>query len=432
MNLFLISLLLFIEPQMSSKKASFDGKLCILEEDVVIDHPFGKLKTDKALLEKGDNEKLSFDKAWLENRVEVFLNSGAILKGSKAEANLEERILKFSGDVFYQELGGLKIYAQNAETKFVEKESKFLAQSVKASGLVKAFFPTGQSIYCDKVFYKPEEFFELHGNEDNACQLIDQDLDLKALSGKFDLKGENGSLIQVEAILSLPISGVKSVLKLKSEEVVFSEKTQIIQSDKPTWVDSEAYSLKSDLKQFKIKLGVNKQVEEALLNGLINITGPQGQKLECPGILKLHEGKQQLVLRAHKGSSITCQTNDLIIKSSKARLFYKQQMNKFIPIKIELEDQVELYDLREDRKIYGKAHQADIFLEEDRVHLFGDKQSRVLYIDESIDLNLSAPEVLIQKNALNKLSVQGLGAVRFSFNEDEEMLIDKLKNLGHE
>ncbi len=39
-------LLAFIEPEMSSKKASFDGKVVILEESVELDHPFGKLKTE--------------------------------------------------------------------------------------------------------------------------------------------------------------------------------------------------------------------------------------------------------------------------------------------------------------------------------------------------------------------------------------------------
>ena len=118
MNLFLAVLLAFVEPQMSSKKASFDGKQCILEDDVVLDHPFGRLTTDRAVLEKGDSDKLSFEKAWLEHHVEVALNSGALLKGKTAEVDLIQKHLQFIGDVCYQETTGLKIYAEVAEATF--------------------------------------------------------------------------------------------------------------------------------------------------------------------------------------------------------------------------------------------------------------------------------------------------------------------------
>jgi len=428
----LIVMLAFIEPQMSSKKASFDGKQCILEDDVVLDHPFGRLKTDKAVLEKGDSDKLSFEKAVLENHVEVFLNSGSTLKGRSAFADLTTKQLKFSGDVIFQEPDGLKIFAQNAESHFEEKDSKFIAHSVSALEKVRAEFPEGRVITCHEAFYKPGSVFELKGNETTPCHLVDLDLDLKTSEGRFDLKEEKGSLKNVEANLSMPIAGVKSALKLKANEIEYSEKTQIIESHKYTFVESQAYCLKSELDTFKVKLGANKQVEEAVLDGLIHITGPQGQTLECPGLLRLHEGKQLLVLKAHEGEFITCKTQDLLVKASRARLFYKQDGNKFIPMKLELEDKVQLFDLRTNRKIYGKAHKAHMFMHDDRLHLYGDGSNRVLYVDESLDLTLSAPEVLVQKNDEGKLSVQGVGAVRFSFNDEEQHIIQKIKKLAHE
>lgn len=432
MKWLLLTIFAFIEPQMSSKKASFDGKSCVLEEDVVLDHPFGRLKTDKAILEKGDSEKISFEKAWLENHVEVFLNSGAILKGTKAYVDLGSKNLTFSGNIQYQEAGELTITAEHAESEFEEKESKFLAQSVLVKTQVKAVFDTGRIIRCDKAYYKPKVSFEICGDVDAPCHLVDEDLDLKTSGGYFDLVRQEGKMQNVNATLLMPISGVKSKMKLEAEEIKYSETTQIIESCKKTYMESEAYSLKSDLKKLKVKLGDHKQVEEALLDGFIQIKGKEGQTLECVGIVKLHEGKQQLVLKAHPEQYIVLKTEDLVIKSNKARLFYKQQGNRFIPLKLELEDQVQLFDQRQDRKVYGKAFQAHVFLEENRVQLYGDDKHRVLYVDESLDMNLSAPEVLVQKNDEGKLSVQGIGAVRFSFNDEERKLIEKIKKLAHE
>lgn len=432
MKWLLLSILAFIEPQMSSKKASFDGKCCILEDDVVLDHPFGRLKTDKAILEKGDSEKISFEKAWLENHVEVFLNSGATVKGTQAYVDLGSKNLKFTGDVQYHEAGELKIFAQIAESEFEEKDSKFQAQSVLVKDGVKASFASGRQITCTQALYKPGLSFDIAGQEAEPCHLVDQDLDLKTLSGTFDLLKQEGKMQDVKAVLLLPISGVKSKMKLDAEEIKYSEKTQIIESCKKTIVESEAYSLKSDLNKLRVKLGENNQVEEALLDGFIQIQGPSGQTLDCMGILKLHEGKQQLVMKAHPGQFIVLKTSDLVIKSCKARLFYKQQGNKFVPLKLELEDQVQLFDKRQDRQIYGKAFQAHVFLEEDRVQLYGDSTNRVLYVDESLDMNLSAPEVLVQKNDEGKLSVQGIGAVRFSFNDEEKKLVEKIKKIAHE
>lgn len=432
MKWILFYILAFIDPQMSSKKASFDGKCCILEEDVVLDHPFGRLKTDKAILEKGDSEKISFEKAWLENHVEVFLNSGAVLKGAQAYVDFAAKNLTFKGNIQYREEGQVTITAQHAESDFEEKDAKFLAQSVLVKSQVKAVFNTGRVVTCDQAQYKPQVSFEIKGDSEAPCHLVDHDLDLKTTYGDFDLVKQEGKMQDVKAILLLPISGVKSKMKLDAEEIKYSEKTQIIESCKKTYMESEAYSLKSDLTKLRVKLGANNQVEEALLDGLIEIKGPEGQSLECTGIVKLHEGKQQLVLKAHPDQYIVFKTDDLVIKSSRARLFYKQQGNKFVPLKLELEDKVQLFDQRQDRKVYGKAFQAHVFLEENRVQLYGDDKNRVLYVDESLDMNLSAPEVLVQKNDEGKLSVQGIGAVRFSFNDEEKKLIEKIKKIAHE
>lgn len=432
MKWILLYILAFTDPQMSSKKASFDGKCCILEEDVILDHPFGRLKTDKAILEKGDSEKISFEKAWLENHVEVFLNSGAVLKGAQAYVDFAAKNLTFKGNIQYREEGEVTITAQHAESDFEEKDAKFLAQSVLVKSQVKAVFNTGRVVTCDQAHYRPKISFEIKGDSEVPCHFVDQDLDLKTTYGDFDLVKQEGKMRDVKATLLLPISGVKSKMKLEAEEIKYSEKTQIIESCKKTYMESEAYSLKSDLTKLRVKLGANNQVEEALLDGLIEIKGPEGQSLECTGIVKLHEGKQQLVLKAHADQCIVFKTDDLIIKSSRARLFYKQQGNKFIPLKLELEDKVQLFDQRQDRKVYGKAYQAHVFLEENRVQLYGDDKNRVLYVDESLDMNLSAPEVLVQKNDEGKLSVQGIGAVRFSFNDEEKKLIEKIKKIAHE
>lgn len=432
MKWLLMTLCAFIDPEMSSKKASFDGKSCILEQDVVLEHPFGRLKTDKAILEKGDCEKIAFEKAWLENDVEVFLNSGATLKGSKAYLDLGSKNLTFSGNVQYQELGDITITAQHAESEFEEKEGKFLAQSVCVKTKVKATFDTGRVVTCDQARYRPKVSFDICGQLSEPCHLIDQDLDLKTSAGYFDLVKQEGTMHNVYATLLMPISGVKSKMKLEAEEIKYSEATQIIESCKRTYLESEAYSLKSDLKKLKVKLGDHKQVQEAFLDGFIQIQGTQKEMLECVGIVKLHEGKQQLVLKAHPGQCIVLKTEDLIIKSSKARLFYKEEGNKFVPLKLELEDQVQLIEQKQDRKIYGKACTAHVFLQENRVQLYGDDKHRVLYVDESLDMNLSAPEVLVQKNDAGKLSVQGIGAVRFSFNDEERKLIEKIKKLAHE
>lgn len=425
----LMIMLAFIDPEMSSKKASFDGKNCILEEDVVLDHPFGRLKTHKATLEKSDSDKMSFDKVSLQGQVEVFLASGATLTGLEAVANLDQKHLLFSGQVIYQEPGGIRIHAHEAEADFQEKDEKYCADLVSAKGDVIAFFPDGRRVSCQKATYKPRAFYEIEGFNDKPCELIDKDLNLKTTKGYFDLMTEKGYLQQVTAHLIMPVSGIKSIIKLQADEIIFSEKTHIIESDKKTSVEAEAYSLKSDLKQFKVKLGANQEVKEAFFDGYIHIMGPHGQKLECPGVLRMHEEKQILVLKAHPNQFVSCSTDDLLVKAKRSRIFYKQESGKFIAIKLELEDDVQLFDLREGKKIFGKAQVAHLFLEDQRLQLYGDAQKRVLYVDESIDFHLSAPEVVVRKNDQGKLSVQGIGAVRFSFNDEEKSLIEKLKKM---
>jgi len=427
MKLMLMMLLAFVEPEMSSKKASFDGKVVILEEKVELDHPFGKLKTEKATLEKGSSDKLSFEKALLEQGVEVMLMSGACLKGQSAQASLEEKKLAFSGDVSYQEPLGLKLFAQTAEAEFEEKEGKFQITAMRAKQQAKALFPEGKVVLCEEAFYQPEKVFEIKGSLKQPCQLDDQDLHIQSQTGRFDLLEEKGFLTQVKADLKLHVGGVKTPIRIQAEELIFAEKTGVIESNKRTQVESEAYRMQSDLTQFKIKLGPKRQVEEALLIGEMKIQGEGNEELECHGVLKLHEGKQQMILKAAPGESIIYRSQDLVMRASRARLHFKQGEGKYHLMKIELEDDVQVFDLRAKKNIYGKASLAHVFVDQERVHLYGEGDQRVLYVDETIDLHLSAPEVVVHKTESGKLSVQGIGAVRFSFSDEERLFLEKLK-----
>jgi len=425
-------ILAFADPEMSSKKASFDGKMVVLEEDVVLDHPFGKLKTEKAFLEKGASEKFSFEKASLHDGVEVFLNTGEKIKSKPAEASLNDKWLKFYGNVCFEDPQNVVIKAAEAEAFFEEKGGRFEIVSIKGQNDVKAEFATGRKISCQTANYEPSKKFELIGDKTHPCHFIDQEMDIKAQSGVCDLKEEKGVLEEVDARLKVVAGDVKSDVYINSEQMRFCDKTKIITSSKRTEILCDAYGLKSDLKEFKVKLKSNNQLQEAGLIGFVHIDGPMKEILECKGVIKIHEGRQEMTLIADKGESILFKTNDYMMKASKARLFYKQGDNRFIPIKLEIEEEVVLIDLRSDKKAFGKSHQAEIFLEDQRIHLYGKGSSRVLYVDTTQDINLSAPEVVITKSNDGKVSAQGIGAVRFSFNEEERRALQKLKGMLNE
>lgn len=425
-------ILALIEPEMSSKKASFDGQFCVFEEDVVLDHPFGRLSTAKAILEKGEEGQFSFQKAWFERYVKVVLGTGTVVECFSAQADVLSKTFQLQGDVHYKESEGLEIKAERAEASFIEKNDNFTLQDVRLQHQVSALFPLGRLISCDEAYYKPGAVFDIKGTLLERCELKDQDLNLRASGGEFDLIQEEGFLVDVEADLLLLIDGVKSNWHLRADRINFSDKTDTISSLGSTCVASEAYGLKSELDEFKIKLTPTRSIQEAILTGHIHIQGPKGEALDCPGVLKLHEGKQQVVLKAHRGSLISYKTDEFLMKAARARVFYNQDSGKFTPIKVELEEGVELHDLRLNQTIYGKAHRAHISLEQSRIHLYGCEQERVLYVDETRDFHLSASEVLIEKNDQGKTAVQGVGAVHFGFTDEERIVVEKIKKLVHE
>lgn len=432
MKWILALIIAFIDPEMSSKKASFDGKVVVLEEEVVLDHPFGKLKTEKAYLEKGSEEKFSFEKAKLEKGVEVLLNTGEKIKSQTAEASVSDKWLKFYGAVCFEDPQDVTIRAKEAEAFFEEKNGKYEIYSVKGLHDVKAEFKSGRKISCNFALYEPSKKFELIGDAKNPCHFTDQEMDIKAQSGVCDLKEEKGVLENVDAQIKLVAGDVKSIVYINALKMHYCDKTKVLSSSKKTKIACDAYGLKSDLKEFKVKLKPNNQLQEAGMNGFVHIDGPLNEILECQGIIKIHEGRQEMTLIADKGESILFKTSDYLLKAAKARLFYKQGVDRFIPIKLEIEEDVVLIDLRTDKKAYGKSHQAEVFLEDQRIHLYGKGAARVLYVDTSQDINLSAPEVVITKTNDGKVSAQGIGAVRFGFNEEERKALQKVKGLMNE
>lgn len=432
MRWILLFILGFIDPEMSSKKASFDGKVVLLEEEVVLDHPFGKLKTEKAYLEKGSEEKFSFEKAKLEQGVEVLLNTGQKIKSQTAEASLYDKWLKFYGAVCFEDPQDGCICANEVEAFFEEKNSKYEIYSVKGVQDVKAEFKSGRKILCNYAFYQPGKTFKLLGDAENPCHFTDQEMDIKAQSGVCDLKNEKGVLEQVDAQIKLVAGDVKSIVYINALKMDYCDKTKTLSSNKSTKIACDAYGLKSDLTEFKVKLKSNNQLQEAGMHGFVHIKGPFHESLECQGVVKIHEGRQEMTFIADKDQSIVFKTHEYMLKAGKARLFYKQGHDRFIPIKLEIEDDVVLIDLRTDKKAYGRSHQAEVFLEDQRIHLYGKGSSRVLYVDPAQEVHLSAPEVVITKTGEGKISAQGIGAVRFGFNEEEKKALQKIKGLMNE
>lgn len=107
-------------------------------------------------------------------------------------------------------------------------------------------------------------------------------------------------------------------------------------------------------------------------------------------------------------------------------IYYQLQKNLLNLQELKLFGHVKLIQQEIDPKTkeshvqYALADELQYEHESEKLILTAHKNKNVLYFDETHRYRMIAPEIEVKKNRLtNKFNIQGLGAVRFTFQEDE-------------
>ena len=176
----------------------------------------------------------------------------------------------------------------------------------------------------------------------------------------------------------------------------------------------------------KINLGKRGELEyvkcsgETILRRDDNENHPN-RYIRCNGEVFLDNEKRQLHLVSEAGQQLYFQENQAKIYADTALLEYEVGKDgKFSPTHIALEGNVRLANREGMLLQYVLADRVDMLPQSQEMHFKAFEKKRVLFYDKVNNLQTSAPELRMKRDKVTqKDSFQGVGDVRFNFNEQE-------------
>lgn len=436
----LLPFLLFAEDsqkyKISADNITFNKENLNFEKGFYLEHSFGKIFANKANF--SNFKRGNFFDFTLKDGVKLITNTNGILTSDSATfESLSSKIRFFSDDfVNYDD----QIKNKNLNIKSKEVECLLDAKSNIKKINIEDFYSISFlkevvlsledkfKIYSDKAVFEKKENSSnimLYPKNNELCLFTYEDSEITSPFAKLDINN-------FDLILDTPSGTIKNLLK-KQNIVCFS-------ADKLLWHNFENVLLLTDNvqiidSQFGIILSdeveIIKKIKENSIrkiisrkNTTINFFSKNNAHLTTKGIIELdHEKKLISAFSLKKqNQDLIYEDSDVFISAKKAKLNYN--LNKSIQ-NITLENDVRfIYQKDKNYLGYGLADKIEYDPNEKTLKLISDDDKKVLFWQKDNSLKLSAKEIHI--NQKEKNDIKGIGDVRFTFNLEEENLINEI------
>jgi hypothetical protein len=437
--LFLIPFLLFAEEsskyKISADNIVFNKNNLHFENGFYLEHSFGKIFAKKANFT--NFKKGTFFNFTLTDGVKLITNNNGTLTSDNADFDSVSSKIRFYSNNYVNFDDQIKKKNINIRSKEVEcllntkNCAKINIEDIYSISFLEDVLTTIESkfkIYSDKAVFENKENASniyLYPKENKFCLFTYEDSEINTPFAKLDLNNS-------DLIFDHPNGTIKNLLK-KQNIVCFS-------SDKLIWHNFENSLLLTDNvqiidSQFGIILSdeveIVKKIKENAIkkiitrkNTTINFFSKTKANLTTKGIIELdHEKKQISAFSLKKqNQDLIYEDSNVYITAKKAKLNYN--LDKTIQ-NITLENDVRfIYQKDKNSLGYGIADKVEYFPIEKTIKLMSEANKKVLFWQKDNSLKLSANEIHI--NQKEKNDIKGLGDVRFTFNLEEENLINEI------
>ncbi len=452
------------EDAISSQEASYDGAALHLLGNVTLDHAFGTMTSQEATLDKAENDKeFPFSRMVLEKDVIVHIASSGKLTCDEASLDFCSFDATFQADsgkkvIFEDQLGTStgrkKDFYLEAPAAFMkigqvsgdEKKRNYYIQSMEISKNALLKWDNQITIEAPRLIFSkpdPEERGKsflgevmAYADETTRCILRKESDCIYADRIQFDIGQEMIALANAEGIVeSIQFFNQSSPIKFKADKLFWDQKKNILTLQDHVRCEDKIvgfYSTDKSLTLFFEEEEGKKQLKslhalgptELLMKDEKNHTE---HRLFCPGVMDVHNQDLQAVLTAGVGEQIEYSYTEGVVYANKATIDYSLIDGRMRPVSIQLKGEVTLVSNNQEILRCCRADRIQTSLDTQSMVMYAESGKKVLFFDEERGLNISALEVHITKDPQTRQEkIQGVGHVRFSFEDEEKEVLRKL------
>ncbi len=405
---------------LSSKKASYDGKKINLEGKVFFNHPLGKITARKAsafgFLQNRPSTIL------LDKEVELTLTKGGSITSEKALFNNESQKIDFLkvkkkivySDSFNQKNGQALPFTMSCNKAFcnINPEKPELINFYDDVMVdISQMHIKGERgiIFKDEILLLPK-------SENTSCLLEGSKVKINASSLK--LLPQKG-----EIVLEKPVGSYANSCQFKSSSLVLFENEKKLSFLEDVFFKSKEASLSCP----RLDLYFNeKEIEKIETSKNVKISFLKNKNSQITSQLPLifNPLKKEIFSAEEEFSYIIYQDDEMTIFAKKLFLILD---NDHRIQKATLEKDVYFTSKTKDFDSYGLADKVVFLPSSNFISLESSKGKKVLFYrnDNSISLSADKIEIFHQKGHLQD-KVKGVGTVRFLLNVEEKKLFNNL------
>jgi len=418
---------------LSSDHASYDGDLLRLEGNVFLNHDLGTMEAALAVLKKGE-PSLEFSTIELSEKVSIEFEEKGSLFSDKAF--LDFQTLK--GTVISQGYPAhfrgkdLDLFSTAIDLTFRKESSSLALDTLHAKENVHLDYLKDFHLDCDNATFSNETLIASSKSMTTPCHLshIDGEIDAPKMTFDFDTelllfdypKGKISSFFP-SSDSHEPCQFASNLLTWDHQNDLLTLKGGVVIHDPAvgTLFGENIFSL-----QQKSDMG-KKVIQSIETYGKTILATDDHQTLTSYGTMKLDREELKMSCTSDDQKQLIYENQEVSLHADRASIEYTLIGMKLKPHVIYLDGNVKIFSRSENRPL--KKGIADHIIYDPKTgekRLLADSPNHVLFWDDEKNLKLSAPEIVISIDPVEKTErVEGVGTVRFTFTEEEGKLFEK-------
>ncbi|MBP7074214.1 MAG: hypothetical protein KBA81_02390 [Rhabdochlamydiaceae bacterium] len=413
----------------ASKSASYDGSVLILDGDVSLEHGFGKMKAEKAVLtheQKGQAE-FPFTTIDLAEAVHLSLSTDAQIDCERATLDFStmKGILTSPQNVHYVDkinLTPFELFSPHLDLQMMKN-----AEKKESYDIEKAYAQNGVHLIYDQVYHLNTEsilFANDHIRSDgDACTWTYQNDRVDA--EKFDLELSQNHLHLMKAAGHMS-SFLKGEVNFTADDLYWKHtENHLVLKGTPKVQETSLGTIDSSQ---EIDLILKEQKLDKLKTlGSTTLTSHKGHILKTEGPLEIDSEKSLAIIHPHP-TQLLYQEEEMTLAANEAQIFYREDEQGLHPEKIELQGKIKIFSQeKEGPARRGIADTLTYHPDTRTCILKADPGQKVLFMRDQDQLRISANEVHITYNpATQEQEVRGIGHVVLSLSPEEQNLLNQV------
>ncbi len=425
--------------KISSDSVLFDNNKLIFTNDFTLNHDFGKITSKKAEIEgfEKSNIKLAlFDNVTLQTKENATLQSDSAFFDATtskitfvSDNKVRYNALKKNKDIF---ISSKTVECLLNIANFQNRPNINNVYSISFLDDLLIFVDNKYKIFANKGIYQNDNdstYLFLYPEKNKKCQFLFDSSQIYFHTAKYDV---NSSTIYAEKANGNISNIVKkqNSLKFLSDEITINNFENSLSLKGNVFLEEkDSFEMTGEEIEL-IKRVKDSSIHKIITRGNTNIiffdkNNDIQSELSCSGNIELDNEKKivnAFTSKKKNNDDIIFQDNIVTITSKKATLSYTTDNT----IKtIDLEDSVKFIYKKDANTLgYGIADKILYSPESKIIKLSCLEDKKVLFWQDDESIHLSANAIVIDQK--EKESIKGIGDVRFTFNVDEENILNEI------